>query len=314
MSAYVGRYAPSPTGDLHLGNLLAAVCAYARARAAGGKIWLRMEDIDTPRVVEGAARRIEEDLAALGFVFDAGPGCTGMGGPFVQSQCTAFYAAALALLRDSGRLYACRCSRRDLAMAASAPHAGEDGPAYPGTCRELGLPFDDPSLPVAWRFVVEPGVEEVEDALQGLYRQDVAQEVGDFVVRRKDGLLAYQLAVVVDDARQGVTEVVRGRDLLSSAPRQAQLFRALGATPPRFAHLPLWCGPDGHRLSKRRGEGTLRTLLARGETPAQLIGRVGRALGVSSCGEPLSLDELVTRIHDGVLRAQELRDDGPRLG
>lgn len=311
MAGYVGRYAPSPTGDLHLGNALAAVCAWARARRAGGRLVLRMEDLDQPRVVAGAAARILEDLARLGLDFDAGPDTVDEGAPYVQSACGPLYDAALQKLRDDGRLFACRCSRKDLARLASAPHAGEEGPPYPGTCRSLGLPLDDPSLPVAWRFRVEPGDVVIEDRLQGRCSQDVAREVGDFVVRRRDGIVAYHLAVVVDDARQGVTEVVRGRDLLSSAPRQVLLYRALGEAIPTYAHIPLWTGPDGQRLAKRRGEGTLRALFEAGVTAEEVLGRVGRALGVASPGERLKAAALRERLTDEVLSVSKVTDDGP---
>jgi glutamyl-queuosine tRNA(Asp) synthetase len=294
--SYVGRYAPSPTGDLHLGNALAAVVAWARARRADGRCLLRMEDLDAPRVVAGAATRILEDLAALGLVFD--------GDVLVQSRDLSRYHAALDELRAKGLVYACSCSRKDLARIASAPHAGEEGPPYPGTCRDKGLPFDDPKLPVAWRFRVPPGVVVVSDRLQGDFAQDVATEVGDFVVKRKDGVIAYQLAVVVDDAFQGVTEVVRGRDLLSSAPRQLQLFRALGHEPPAFAHVPLWVDDAGHRLSKRSGESPtlLRALFAQGRAGDDVVGIIGAALGVCARGERLTAAELAVRLDDDALR------------
>ncbi|OGQ12000.1 MAG: tRNA glutamyl-Q(34) synthetase GluQRS [Deltaproteobacteria bacterium RBG_16_71_12] len=293
---YLGRYAPSPTGDLHVGNAFAAVCAWARARRAGGRCLLRIEDLDTPRVVAGSAERIVEDLMALGLTFD--------GDALVQSRDLSPYHDALARLRAAGALYACRCSRRDLARAASAPHEGDEGPPYPGTCRDLGLPFDEPAPPVAWRFRMPAGVVTVDDALQGPLAQDVRREVGDVVVRRKDGLIAYQLAVVVDDLRQRVTEVVRGRDLLSSAPRQAQLCRALGATPPSFAHVPLLVDGAGARVAKRSmgAELTLRALFARGLSSARVLGMIGRALGV--CEETASIDAatLAARLDDDVLR------------
>ncbi len=309
--AYVGRYAPSPTGDLHLGNALAAACAWARARRAEGRLLLRMEDLDQPRVVPGSAERIREDLARLGLDFDAGPGREDAGAPYVQSACAPLYAAALRKLVEGGRLYACRCSRRELARLASAPHPREEGPPYPGTCRELGLPLDDPALPVAWRFRVEPGDVVIEDRLQGRYRQDVAREVGDFVVRRKDGIVAYHLAVVVDDARQGVREVVRGRDLLSSTPRQVQLYEALGEVTPTYAHIPLWVGSDGQRLAKRRGEGTLRALFDAGVPAGEVLGRIGRALGVAGPRERLHATALCERLSDEVLAVAKVTDAGP---
>lgn len=295
-SSYVGRYAPSPTGDLHLGNALAAVVAWARARRAGGRCVLRMEDLDSPRVVAGAAERIGEDLARLGLRFD--------GAVLVQSQDLPRYDAALEELRRKGLVYGCACSRKELARVASAPHAGDEGPRYPGTCRDKGLPFDDPARPVAWRFRVDPGIVTVDDRLQGKLSQDVHDEVGDFVVKRKDGVIAYQLAVVVDDAHQGVSEVVRGRDLLSSAPRQTLLFRSLGHEPPHFAHVPLWLDEDGHRLSKRSGASPtiLRALFDAGSTAEDVLGMIGAALGVCARGERIDVVSLGRLLHDDVLR------------
>lgn len=305
---YLGRYAPSPTGDLHLGNALAAVVAWARARRARGRCLLRIEDLDTPRMVAGASERIQQDLAGLGLAFDG----VSEGAVLVQSQHLDRYQAALLQLRAAGCVYACRCSRKDLLRAPSAPHEGEEGPPYPGTCRELGLPFDDPALPVAWRFRVEPGpasVVVVEDALQGSFAQDVGRAVGDFVVKRKDGLFAYQLAVVVDDALQRITEVVRGRDLLASAPRQVLLFRALGVEAPRFAHLPLWVDAEGQRLSKRHGTSPelLRTLFAQGVSAAEILGRIGAVLGVCPPGAAIEAPALADRLSDAVLSRETVR-------
>jgi glutamyl-tRNA synthetase len=177
----------------------------------------------------------------------------------------------------------------------------------------LRLPFDDPELPVAWRFrvdAVEDGPVVVDDALQGRVEQLVSRDVGDFVVKRKDGLVAYQLAVVVDDALQGVTEVVRGRDLLSSAPRQVLLFTALGRTPPRFAHVPLWLDAVGNRVSKRNGTSphSLRTLFARGETGPRLLGRIGAVLGVNPDGASLDARALADLLDDAVLARASVED------
>jgi glutamyl-tRNA synthetase len=302
---YVGRYAPSPTGDLHLGNALAGLVAWARARRAGGRVLLRMEDLDAPRVVPGAAARILEDLATLGLDFDPFPGEPGAsaGDVLVQSAHLGRYREALDTLRARGLLYGCTCSRKELQRLAAAPHTGEEGPPYPGTCRDKGLPLDDPALPVAWRFRVAPGAVVIDDALQGRFAQDVEREVGDFVVRRKDGVIAYQLAVVVDDAYQGVTEVVRGRDLLSSTPRQVQLFAALGHPTPAFAHAPLWVDEAGHRLAKRSGASPtiLRTLFARGMSGEDVLGVLGAALGVCARGEAVGAGALAGRLDDAVL-------------
>lgn len=301
---YVGRYAPSPTGDLHLGNALAAVVAVARARRARGRVVLRMEDLDTQRVVPGAAERIVDDLEALGLTFD--------GDVLVQSRDLGRYHAALGMLRERGLLYACRCSRRELERLASAPHAGDEGPIYPGTCAALALPFDDPALAVSWRVRVPARAVRVRDALQGEVVQELARDVGDFVVRRKDGQIAYQLAVVVDDAFQGITEVVRGCDLLSSAPRQVFLHEALGHVPPTFAHLPLWLDGTGQRLSKRSGgdRALLRTLFAEGAAGAHILGRIGAALGVCARGASLSFDELAVRMDDAVLARPSVSSGG----
>ncbi len=290
-AAYVGRYAPSPTGDLHLGNALAAVLAWGRGRRAGGRVLLRIEDLDTARVVVGAAARITADLRTLGLQFDEDV--------LVQSQHLRRYHDALDALRALGLVYACSCSRKEL---ASAPHAGEDGPPYPGTCRDKHLDLDAGN--VAWRFKVPAGRVVVDDRLQGRVEQDVAQEVGDFVLRRKDGIIAYQLAVVVDDAYQGITEVVRGADLLASSARQVLLHRALRFAPPAFAHVPLWVGADGHRLSKRSGDDAtlLRTLFARGESGERVLGRIGYALGVCGANDNLSASVFIGGVHDAMLR------------
>jgi len=253
-----------------------------------------MEDLDVGRCKPEHAVAILEDLEALGFQFDAGPGTVDDWGPYVQSERLELYAKAIEQLAEQGLIYRCRCSRKEIANHASAPHAGEDGPVYPGTCRDKSV--SEKEL-VALRFVVPDRQECVDDHWAGRFCQHLPSEVGDFVVRRKDGVMAYHLAVVVDDALQGVTEVVRGRDLLSSTPRQISLFRALGYDPPRFAHLPLWVDETGHRLAKRRGDQTLRALLQE-ESPAKVLGRVGRVLGVCEAGEPLSLDALLLRMED----------------
>ncbi|MEC7241051.1 MAG: tRNA glutamyl-Q(34) synthetase GluQRS [Myxococcota bacterium] len=300
--SYVGRYAPSPTGPLHLGNLFAAVWATYRTRRVGGRLFLRMEDLDAARCRPEYADCILEDLDTLGFKFDAGPGSTDSWGPYVQSERLHFYESALRELSSKGRIYRCRCSRKDIANHASAPHAGEEGPVYPGICKGRVLSEQDV---VALRFSVSEELVCVEDHWAGRFCQHLPTEVGDFVVQRKDGVVAYHLAVVVDDALQGVTEVVRGRDLLASSPRQVSLFRALGYPPPSFAHLPLWVDDSGHRLAKRRGNQTLRALLEQ-ETPDQVLSRVGVVLGVCEPGEPLQLDELLLRMDDAMGRRERV--------
>jgi len=281
-----GRFAPSPTGDLHFGGARTALAAWLAARAARGRFVLRMEDLDGPRVVPGAAERILADLRALGLDWDEGPDAGGPHAPYRQSERTALYEAAADRLVAGGRAYPCWCSRKDLASAAaaspSAPHGpADEGPRYPGTCRalsreraaELAKSGRRPSL----RFRVDEGPVEFVDGVHGPQRVDVAAATGDFVIRRADGLHAYQLAVVVDDAAMAITDVVRGDDLLPSTARQLLLYRALGLRPPRFAHVPLVLGPDGQRLSKRHGAIAIRDLLAT-QSPARLVARLARSL------------------------------------
>jgi glutamyl-Q tRNA(Asp) synthetase len=243
----VGRFAPSPTGSLHLGSLVAAVGSWVFARATGGRWLVRMEDIDTPRVVPGSAEEILAALGRYGLEWD---------GEIVwQSRRTAVYAAALEDLRSRDLVYDCACSRADLQRAASAPVGIE--PVYPGMCRNGIAPG---RVARAVRFRVPNAVIAFDDAVVGHIEENVATSSGDFVVRRADGLFAYQLAVVVDDGEQGVTQVVRGADLLASTTRQIALQRALTLPEPAYAHLPLVTNPDGTKLGKRDGALPLPTL------------------------------------------------------
>jgi glutamyl-Q tRNA(Asp) synthetase len=236
----VGRFAPSPTGSLHFGSLVAAVGSYCAARHRGGRWLLRIEDLDTPRVVPGAADDILFTLDALGFAWD--------GEVLWQSRRQEAYAAALATLSERGLVYPCACSRREI--LASAPHPGDEGPVYPGTCRN-GLAVGRPARAVRLKVPDEPIV--FNDGVYGRQEQNLAGAVGDFVLRRADGLFAYQLAVVVDDAASGVNQVVRGADLLGSTPRQIFLLRSLGLAVPEYLHLPLVLAEDGSKISKRHG-------------------------------------------------------------
>lgn len=236
-----GRFAPSPTGPLHLGSLVAAVGSWLFARSKGGEWLVRMEDLDAPRVVPGMAEDILRTLEALGLTWD--------GEVVRQSERAGLYREALNLLTAKNAAYPCGCTRAEIAALASAPHAGDEGPPYPGTCRE-GLA--EGRTPRAWRARVEDGREvEFLDMVLGRrsYRLDALS--GDFVILRADGVFAYQLAVVVDDAAQGITEVVRGADLVTSTPRQIVLQELLGYPRPAYAHLPLVSGPGGAKLSKR---------------------------------------------------------------
>lgn len=236
---YVGRFAPSPSGPLHAGSLVAAMASHLDARAHRGRWLLRIEDIDEPRTVPGADRVILGQLEALGLRWD--------GEPVWQTARHRLYERAFDRLREAGRVYGCACVRREL----------PPGP-YPGTCRPPTGTSASGGNPAAtnrpirsWRFLVEPGMETFTDRWLGQQSQDVAAEVGDFIVRRADGLWAYQLAVVVDDGDQGVTDVVRGADLLGSTARQRQLARALGLRAPRVLHVPLILDAAGHKLSKQ---------------------------------------------------------------
>jgi glutamyl-Q tRNA(Asp) synthetase len=245
----VGRFAPSPTGALHAGSLVAALASWLDARAAGGRWLVRIEDVDTPRCVAGAAGRILGQLADLGLLPDEVP--------WVQSSRSGAYATALERLLGSGRGYPCGCTRREIQEAASAagrPRGRDQELVYPGTCRNglagraaraVRLQTTDPlghDVHIAW-----------DDRRLGPQAQNLTQAVGDFVLRRADGLWAYQLAVVVDDAAQGVTDVVRGEDLADNTPRQLWLQRQLGLPAPRYLHTPLVMGADGHKLSKQNG-------------------------------------------------------------
>jgi glutamyl-Q tRNA(Asp) synthetase len=254
--SYHGRFAPSPTGALHFGSLVAALASWLDARAVGGRWSVRIEDVDTPRTVPGAADSILRTLEACGLAWD--------GEVTWQSKRGARYAAALERLQAAGRIYGCRCSRREIADSALP---GIEGAVYPGTCRTLGLA---PQAPCAARFTVTAGTIAFDDRVQGRVTQDVARDVGDFVLLRRDGLYAYQLAVVVDDAEQGITDVVRGADLLASTPRQILLQQALGYPTPRHLHFPVATDARGEKLSKQNHASPLDGPAAVASLPAAL--------------------------------------------
>jgi glutamyl-Q tRNA(Asp) synthetase len=236
---YVGRFAPSPTGPLHFGSLVAAVASWLDARAVGGRWLLRIEDVDATRTVPGAADEIMRTLEALGLTWD--------GEVAWQSRRTDLYERALLRLRAAGETYRCRCTRREIADSALV---GLEGAIYPGTCRKLGIP---PQAGVAERMLAADRPVTFPDRALGAVSQNVARDIGDFVVKRRDGLHAYQLAVVVDDAEQGVTDVVRGADLLWSTPRQILLQQALGYPTPHYRHIPVVTDAAGEKLSKQTG-------------------------------------------------------------
>jgi glutamyl-tRNA synthetase len=265
----VGRYAPSPTGDLHLGNLRTALVAWQECRQLGGLFILRIEDIDAPRTVPGSEQRLIDDLRWLGIDWDEGPDIGGPAGPYRQSERVRIYKEALDQLRQNGLVYSCRCSRKELRSIASAPH-GPDGPVYPGTCRPKlptdSIQFADAEIALRFRVDQHP-IVKFEDLEAGPQSCDLESESGDFVVRRRDGLWSYQLACAVDDALMGVTHVVRGQDLLSSTPRQIAIMRALELPIPQYRHIPLVNDETGQRMSKRDDSVSLRRLQEHGMTP-----------------------------------------------
>jgi len=237
---------------------------------------LRIEDIDRPRVVPGSRERIEQDLLWLGLDWDDAP--------VLQSERTGVYEQALAALAAQGLVYPCDCSRAEIARVASAPHPGEEA-VYPGLCRDRD-PARPMKRPPALRFRVPDTTIAYDDAVAGPVAQDLAHDVGDFVLRRGDGVFAYQLAVVADDLATGITDVVRGADLLSSAPRQIALALALGAAPPRFAHVPMVVTPEGARIEKRAPGVTVRALRESGMPAEQIVGALAHGLGLAPTSAP----------------------------
>jgi glutamyl-tRNA synthetase len=270
------RFAPSPTGDLHVGGAWVAIASWRMARDGGGAFVLRMEDIDTPRAVRGSAERILDDLRWLGATWDEGPGDAGPFAPYTQSERAPLYQAAVDDLTARGLTYPCDCSRAEIARVASAPHAGEEA-VYPGLCRDRD-PAREMKRAPAIRVRVPSERVAFDDRVMGPVEQELARDVGDFVLRRGDGVFAYQLAVVVDDLAMRITDVVRGADLLASTPRQIAIARMLGADPPRYWHLPLVVASDGSRLAKRSPGGVVRALREAGLAPDEITGEIERAL------------------------------------
>jgi glutamyl-Q tRNA(Asp) synthetase len=265
-SGYIGRFAPSPTGPLHPGSLVAALASWLDARAHGGRWLVRIEDVDTPRCVPGAAETILQQLADCTLMPDEIP--------VWQSQRAPLYQAALEQLVNEGRAYPCACSRKDIERALAAQGRSHERHAelvYPGTCR-TGL---GGRAPRAWRFRVEPGLVRWQDRRLGPQEQDVEREVGDFVLKRADGPWAYQLAVVVDDAQQGITQIVRGEDLADNTARQILLQRAWKQPTPGYLHTPLVLGLNGEKLSKQNGAHALPTY-----EPLRVLNRAAHVLGL----------------------------------
>ncbi len=286
------RFAPSPTGSLHLGNARTALLAWLQSRLQGGSFVVRMEDLDSPRVRPGSAAKILDDLHWLGLDWDEGAGSGGDAGPYEQSARHDLYASALSKLREADSIFACACSRSDLRNAASAPH-GPEGPIYPGTCRVRGADLQRAARGAAWRYRVDGRIVELNDLLMGPMRQDLSSDVGDFVVQRSDGQFAYQLAVVVDDGLMGITDVVRGADLRNSTPRQLALYDALDLPAPRFWHVPLMTDDEGRPLSKRDGSGSVSSFRERGGSAAELVGVLAASVGLCPPARPMSAQALL---------------------
>ena len=301
----VGRFAPTPSGRMHLGNVFAALIAWLSVRSRDGEMVLRMEDLDTQRTSAEFAETLRDDLRWLGLTWDRETPA--------QSQRSAVYDNYFEILREKGLLYPCYCTRSQL-HSVNAPHLSDGTYVYPGTCRNLTegerAAF---RRPPAWRVVVPDRVWTVEDRIQGTYRCNLATECGDMVVRRADGVYVYQLAVTVDDGEAGVTEVVRGMDLLSSAPRQMYLQELFGFPHPEYAHVPMLLAPDGRRLSKRDRDldlGILRQRL----TQEELLGALAFAAGLIDQEVSVSLKELTKEFSWKKLSGDHIFLDPTRLG
>ncbi len=347
--ATVGRLAPSPTGAQHVGNARTYLWAWLSARLQGGRLWLRIEDIDSPRVKPWAVSQTWEDLEWLGLDWDPTPSTMtpvtapitrpittdGLGtdelaspgwpaGVWRQTERLVVYTELLERLRASGRLYPCYCTRKDIETAASAPHREDHHLRYPDTCRENPCPAElfphsattesgtestafgnlQPNRPFAWRFRCQEEVIRFYDAVCGEQTSRPHRDLGDFVIGKSFPQVAYQLAVVVDDHQMGVTEVIRGDDLIPSTFWQLELYQALGWSPPRFCHVPLVVGPDGRRLAKRHGDTRLSEIRRRGLGPERLIGMLGHQGGWLASPAPLSATDLLEVVR------QQLREAG----
>ena len=298
----MGRFAPSPSGRMHLGNVFSCLCAWLSTRSQGGRIVLRIEDLDDRCKHPELAAQLIDDLAWLGLEWDEGP--------YYQRDRLDLYEAALHQLQDAGLTYPCFCTRAEL-HAASAPHASDGTPIYRGACR--GLSAEEIARRSALRAPATrlrvPAVDDLADDVvefvdrtYGAQCEALATECGDFLVRRSDGVFAYQLAVVVDDAAMGVTEVVRGCDLLGSTPRQIYLQHLLGLPTPRYAHIPLLMSPDGRRLSKRDRDLDLGELRARFGTPEALLGWLAGQTGIAPNATPRTAEQLVEHFSWDIIR------------
>ena len=300
MTAPVGRFAPTPSGRMHLGNVFAAMLAWLSVRSQGGQMVLRMEDLDIQRTKEEYAEILRQDLTWLGLDWDMETA--------PQSQRSAVYDRYFEKLRELELLYPCYCTRSQL-HNVNAPHLADGTYVYPGTCRDLTAQqraaFDrDP----AWRVKVPDRLWRVADLVQGEYTENLITDCGDFVVRRGDGVYVYQLAVTVDDGEAGVTQVVRGMDLLSSAPRQMYLQELFGFPHPQYAHVPMLLAPDGRRLSKRDGDLDLGAL-KKAMPPEKLLGNLAFSAGLTDKPAPVSAKELAADFNWNKVKKEDIRLD-----
>lgn len=306
-----GRFAPTPSGRMHLGNVFSSLLAWLSVRKQGGRIYMRIEDLDPLRSGEPHTTTLLRDMEWLGMDWDDAPGQA----VWRQSERGAFYEQTLETLADKGLVYPCFCSRAQL-HAASAPHQSDGNYVYDGRCRGLTA-----AQQLEQRKTKKPALrlrvpdEEISftDVVQGPYRENLARDCGDFILRRSDGVFAYQLAATADDGAMGVTEVVRGRDLLSSAPRQIWLLQTLGYAPPRYCHVPLLLAPDGRRLAKRDLDLDLGVLRQKHRHPQVLIGLLAHLAGLLPKPEPVDAADLIDcfdwhMIHkqDRVIRGEDL--------
>ncbi len=291
------RFAPSPTGFLHLGNIWVALWNWLWTRQHGGKIVLRVEDIDRQRSKDLYAKALQEDLAWLGLDWDEGPGGNFPYGSCVQSERLDRYEMILQAWKRAGRVYPCYCNRARLMQIASAPHEGESRPLYDGRCRNLSEKEREMETKTpSWRYRMETQTVAYDDLFLGCEKRERRAEEDDFVVCRADGMMAYQLAAAADDGAMGITHVFRGRDLLDSAFGQIVLLRELGYAPPIYAHLPLLVDAEGIRLSKRQHGITVRELCEAGQTPAEILGRLFFLAGAVSKLIPISAEEALRNI------------------
>ncbi|HVJ68618.1 MAG TPA: tRNA glutamyl-Q(34) synthetase GluQRS [Caulifigura sp.] len=289
----IGRLAPSPTGAQHVGNARTFLLAWLSARSQQGQVVFRMEDIDSPRVKPWAVQQALDDLRWLGLDWDYGPDIGGPHAPYVQTRRLNHYRVALDRLKQAELVYPCTCTRSDVEASASAPHAGQEGPVYPGTCahRTAADAQQFADRPFSWRFRLN-GSDFFTDILHGPKFQSL-DALGDFVIAKSDDTPAYQLAVVVDDHFMGITEVVRGDDLLPSTFRQRAIARALGFPSPIYAHVPLVVGTDGRRLAKRHGDTRISVLREQGIPPERLIGKLAHTAGLIDRPEPTPARSLI---------------------